>query len=173
MTNETLTPTDFSEILAGFSTAFLCSHDGPAFLHARPMQVAQVHEDCSIDFLTSYSSPKMAELARNPEVCLTLQDGKRFAVIAGRATASNERAELEAAWSEAFRPWFPDGLDSRDLALVRVEAREGESWDASGMSRLRFLIEASKAYFKGEEISDEAYEHHRMKARDTAELINA
>lgn len=157
-----LSPGEFSHLLEGMDTAFLCTNSGPR-ITARPMRVVSVEENCDVIFLSSFSSPKMEELARNHEVCLTFQSGDRYAVLSGRATASNEIQEIEAIWSEGFRPWFPEGPSSTDLALIRVTPRTGESWDVSGMNKLRFLIEAGKAYLKGEEISDSAYEHERMR----------
>ena len=60
------------------------------------------------------------------------------------------RALIERLWSEAWRVWFPGGKDDPSLCLIRVEAREAEYWDNAGTQGIKYVLEAVKAYAKGE-----------------------
>lgn len=48
--------------------------------------------------------------------------------------------------SESFRPWFPEGKDTPDLILLKVDTTWGEYWDpASGeKSTWDFISSAAK-----------------------------
>ena len=54
-----------------------------------------------------------------------------------------------------WRPWFPNGKESTDLCLIRVEPEIGEYWDQSGvMRKLKFAFEASKSLAFHQRIDD-------------------
>lgn len=86
------------------------------------------------------------------------QSGSTYASLSGSATIVRDRDRVRALWSESFRPWFPDGPDQRDLALVRVDPQVGEYWDQRGATGLRYLWESAKAVVQGERVDDAAIE---------------
>lgn len=57
-----------------------------------------------------------------------------------------DRERIESLWTEFARPWFPDGVDSFNLALLKLVPHRAEFWDAyhSKMVRL-FARTASMA----------------------------
>ncbi|MEZ6184495.1 MAG: pyridoxamine 5'-phosphate oxidase family protein [Planctomycetota bacterium] len=160
----TLNPHDFRDELDGFSVGFLCTHIPDAGLTARPMRLlGKLEGDDRLWFATSLKSPKIADLSADPEVCVTFQDGARYATISGEAEIVISPDKAIELWSESLRIWFPDGARSEDLALVAVSPWSGELWDMSGVVRkLRFALAASRAYFTGEAVSDDALDHARM-----------
>jgi general stress protein 26 len=42
----------------------------------------------------------------------------------------HDRAKAEELWSPVLKAWFPDGLDTSGLTLIKVHAESAEYWDA-------------------------------------------
>merc|ERR1711879_1089472 len=43
---------------------------------------------------------------------------------------SIDKGGIEEIWKEAYRPWFPEGKDTPDLVLLKVDTTWGEYWDS-------------------------------------------
>lgn len=137
------------DVIKGFDNALLVTSAADGRCHARPMAVAEIREDGDIFFATSTTSPKIAEIAANPEVVVTFQGGARFAAVAGRAEMVRDRSLIDHLWSEAWKVWFPQGKDDPTLCLIRVDGREGEYWDNAGMQGIKHAFQQAKAYVQG------------------------
>src|SRR4051795_112829 len=120
------------DIIKDFDNAILVTQIGEGRIHARPMAVAEIRPDGDIFFTTDIDSPKVAELAANPDVVVSFQSGSQFATVSGRAEVLQDRALIERLWSEAWKVWFPGGKNDPSLCLIRVDGREGEYWDNAG-----------------------------------------
>lgn len=143
------------ELLKDFSTAMLVSRDESGMMHARPMAVAQLKPDADAYFATSMASPKAAEIQSSPEVLVSFQSATQFASVTGRAVVVQDRLLIDQLWSEEWRVWFPGGKDDANLAIIKVDAREGEFWDNSGLNGLSYLFEGVKAIIKGEKLAND------------------
>jgi general stress protein 26 len=150
MASTTETKQHLFDVLKGFDTAMLVTHSSGNGLHARPMAVAELRPGADMYFSTSLQSPKIAEISSNPAVAVTFQSRSQFASVYGNAYVVRDRALIERLWSEAWRVWFPGGKDDPSLCLIRVEAREAEYWDNAGTQGIKYVLEAVKAYAKGE-----------------------
>lgn len=151
------------ELLKDFSTAMLVSRDGDGHLHARPMAVADLRPDADAYFATSVESPKVAEIQNIPDVMISFQGKSQFATVTGVASIVRDRALIEKLWSEAWRVWFPGGKTDPNLVLIKVDAREGEYWDNSGLSGLRYAFEGLKAVVKGERPQTDKDNHAKLR----------
>lgn len=60
------------------------------------------------------------------------------------------RQRLEELWRPTWRAFYPDGLDTPDLVLIRLVAHEAEYWDRAGIRGVIFALQAAKAFVKGE-----------------------
>ncbi|WP_437593747.1 pyridoxamine 5'-phosphate oxidase family protein [Sorangium sp. So ce1000] len=148
------------EILKKFQTAMLVTHASQGALRARPMALMRVDDSTGdVWFMTSIDSGKVDEIESHPEVNVTLQEGRRFLSLSGRASIVRNRAKIEALWSEEAKIFFPKGKDDPYLALIHVSPREGEYWDNEGAAGLKFLVEAVKAYVTGTPPKIDAAQH--------------
>ena len=138
-----------TDLIKDFDTAMLVASAPNRRTHARPMRVAEIREDGDIFFATSTGSPKIAEIAANPEVIVTFQDSNQFASIAGRAEVVKDRNLIDRLWSEAWKVWFPEGKNDPTLCLIRVDGREGEYWDNAGVQGIKQAFQQAKAYMQG------------------------
>lgn len=100
-------------------------------LRARPMH-AKVDRDLgTISFLTDARHHKDDEIARDPDVCLAFAkpSSQDYVSISGQAEVSNDRAAIEARFSEMAKVWFPDGPQDPNVRLLSVRPETAEFWD--------------------------------------------
>ncbi len=154
----------FRALLESFTDAMLVTRtpDGEG-MHARPMRIARCDERGDLWFATRLDSAKVPEINSHPDVLVTLQGSDRYLSVEGHAQIVAEDARIKELWSETWRPWFPDGPATPELALIQVRAERGELWDYSSLaSKLRFLFEAGKAYVAQREIDSEAVRNEKV-----------
>lgn len=123
-------------------------------LRSRPMAIAEVSASNTICFATSMNTGKIEEIQKYPDVLVTMQSDARYVSIGGRCVLSQDKAEISRLWSETWRIWFPKGKEDPDLVLIRVPVETGEFWDLQGTKGMRFLWQATMAYFRGEKVAD-------------------
>jgi general stress protein 26 len=137
------------DMIKDFNNAILVTRVADGRSHARPMAVAEIRPDGDIFFATDVHSPKVAEIAGNPDVVVTFQSGSQFAAVAGRAEVVRDRTLIEELWSEPWKVWFPEGKTDPSLCLIRVDGRQGEYWDNAGAQGIKRAFQTAKAYMKG------------------------
>ena len=137
------------ELLSDFDSAMLVTRTATGQLRSRPMAVADVEPGGCLWFVTERHSGKLEEIARDDHVNVAMQSRWKFVSISGRAVAVDDARKVAEVWNEAWRVWFPGGKDDPNLVLLKVQGDEGEYWDNSGVSGIKYLIAAGKAYLSG------------------------
>ena len=137
------------ELVESFGLAMLVTHTAEGQMRARPMAVAKAYENGSLWFATDKHSAKVEEIEQESHVAITMQDKTRFVSISGVASLRDDRAKLAELWKTEWKVWFPGGKDDPNIALLEVSGTRGEYWDNSGLSGLKYLIEAGKALLSG------------------------
>jgi general stress protein 26 len=137
------------ELIEGFHTAMLVTRTSDGALRARPLSLADVHDQGVLYFATSVESAKVAELERTPDIAVTLQASDKYISVTGTASVSRDRALIERLWSETWKVWFPGGKDDPSLSIITVTPNAAEYWDQTGLKGIRYLFEAAVAYAKG------------------------
>ena len=64
--------------------------------------------------------------------------------MAGRASVVHDRAKAEELYSPALKVWFPEGLETQGIALLKVETTSAEYWDAP-TSKIKTAVGALRA----------------------------
>lgn len=117
---------------------------------SRPMQVARLDDNCDLWFLTDADTAKVYEIRSEPVVHVVAQDDDdRFISLRGSARVLQDKATIESLWSEPYKVWFPDGPTTPGIRAIHVSTHEGEFWDNKGVNKVRYLLEAAKAYATG------------------------
>jgi general stress protein 26 len=113
---------------------------------SRPMALQEVEFDGDLWFFCYDDSAKAAEIRVNPSVNVSFSDPKNtsWTSISGTAEVVHDRAQAERLWSPALEVWFPDGLETPGVALIKVHAETAEYWDASD-SKVKRLLGAARA----------------------------
>ena len=81
-----------------------------------------------------------------------MQSSSTYLSLSGKALLYRDRELISRLWKEPWKVWFPQGEDDPDIVLLKVTAVDGEYWDNSGFSGLKYLFAAGKAYLKGERL---------------------
>lgn len=135
----TLTLKDISSKMASIDFCMLSTKGATGQVASRPMSNnGDVEYDGDSWFFSYDNSAKIREIEADPVVSLTFSAGKGllgkpgiFIAIEGRATLIRDRAEFEAHWTKDLDIWFPDGIDTPGIVLIKVQANEVEYWDGS------------------------------------------
>ncbi|MGN8552577.1 UNVERIFIED_CONTAM: pyridoxamine 5'-phosphate oxidase family protein [Microbacterium sp. SLM126] len=121
------------ELVEDIDFTMLTTRDATGNLVSRPMSTRQMDESGDIWFFTLEHTQKVAQAESDPEhdVGLSYLDAKdhRYVSVAGRARVVHDRAKMEELYSPALDIWFEDGLDTPDIALLRVTPVECEFWE--------------------------------------------
>ena len=142
----------FRDVLKQFHTAMLVTRSPNGALRSRPMHIAEVESDSALWFVTNTESGKMGEIEADPHVNVSMQSGTQYLSINGVAHLEQDRDRIRDLWSESWAVWFPDGLHDPHIGLIRVEAKDGEYWDMSGLKRFQYLFRAGQALIQGDTV---------------------
>ena len=138
-------------LMKDFTTAMLITHGSENQLHARPMAVAEVADDCSLWFMTGDETTTAWDVSHHEEAHVIFQnDHGAYLSISGTATLVHDRSRVKELWKEPLRVWFPGGLDDPSLVLVVFHPKRAEYWDNTGFNKASYLWEVARAYLSGE-----------------------
>ena len=122
------------EIVKAVDICMLTTVDERGDLHSRPMSNNRdVEFDGDLWFFTYGSSHKADEVGRVPRVNASFADveGQLYASLTGQAEVVRDRAQIEEHWQPQLKAWFPEGVDTPDIALLKVTVERAEYWDGS------------------------------------------
>lgn len=131
---------DISEAMKDIDFCMLTtvSTDG---LAARPMSNnREVEFDGDCFFFSDGSSRTVSDLEKNPTAGLTFQGsgglmgvvGKPgiFIAIEGKGELIRDKELFEQHWQDELKRWWPDGLDTPGLTLIKIHAERLHYWDS-------------------------------------------
>ena len=113
------------EMVKAVDICMLTTVDEGGGLHSRPMSNnREIEFDGDLWFFTYGSSHKVDEVGR---------DG----------------AKIQELWKPHLRAWVPEGVDTPDIALLKVTAERAEFWDGS-QSLVAHAVGLVTSLLKGE-----------------------
>ncbi|GAA1932350.1 pyridoxamine 5'-phosphate oxidase family protein [Nocardioides hwasunensis] len=134
------------ELVGRATSAMLTTMTADGDHVSRPMAVQEMEFDGDLWFFTYDDSPKAQQIAAHPKVNVALANDSKseWTSIAGTAEVVHDRTKAEELWSKPLEAWFPDGLETPGLCLLKVHGDTAEFWDASS-SKARQLLGMVKA----------------------------
>ncbi len=113
---------------------------------SRPMALQDVEFDGDLWFFCYDDSPKAEQIRANPQVNVSFSNDKQseWTSVSGTAQVVHDRARAEELWALPLQAWFPDGLDTDGLSLIKVQVDSAEYWD-SPSSKVRQVLGMAKA----------------------------
>ncbi len=134
-------------LISGFRVAMLTTMTGDGHLHSCPIVRRAAGFDGELWFFTHAHTYKVENVECDRQVNVSYADAERdvYVSISGKARLVLDRSRLESLWDEAYEDWFEQGLDDRDLALLRVSVEEIEYWDSSESLMARLMPEPQNA----------------------------
>jgi general stress protein 26 len=117
---------------------------GSGRINTRPMSNnGDVEYDGDSWFFSYEATKKIEDIERDSGVALTFTAppsllGKPgiFIAVDGKAHLIRDKAQFEKHWVKDLDRWFPDGIDTPGIILIKVSARTIEYWDGEDNGRL-------------------------------------
>lgn len=141
--------------------AMLTTQEPDSTLRSRPMVIKTENFSGVISFLTAIDTPKIDELQQNTEVNISLASpgDAIFMSLSGKARVNQNQTEIERLWSEADTLWFPEGRDSKRIAVISVQVSQVEYWNSN---KLVAAFHMAKDYLQGETYDGEGSKHKKI-----------
>ena len=111
-----------AELLKGSRLAMFTTIAADGTLISRPMALQEVEFDGDLWFFAEHTSRKVAHLAGDPQVNITVGSGSTWVSLTGTGSSVQDVQKQKDLWNAGVEAWFPQGPDSGDLVLIRVEA---------------------------------------------------
>lgn len=117
----------------------MVTKDGRNTLHSRPMSNnGKVEYDGDSWFFSYRDSNKVKQIENNPMISLIFQtDDMTFVDCYGIATITENRKMLEEKWVKGLEMWFPDGIETEGICLIKVSAHRIQFWGKNGDGEYR------------------------------------
>ena len=149
----TMTMEELSKKLSKIDFCMFNTDSGSRQINSRPMSNnGDVEYDGDSWFFSYEDTKKVMEIERDPSVTLTFTAppsilGKPgiFIAVNGEASLIRDKAQFEAHWVKDLDRWFPEGIDTPRIVLIRVSARTIEYWDGEDNGRIEPSAGAASA----------------------------
>ena len=131
------------EMIKDMSVAMLTTFDEEeGLLKSFPMSPQEMCEQGAIWFLTASDSNKVKHL-QVMNLGFSNESESTYVSISGHGEIVDDKARIEALWTPFARPWFPEGVDSSNLVLLKLVPHSAEFWDAPNSKMVRMLAIAA------------------------------
>jgi len=133
----TMTLPELAKKMAKLDFAMLATQNASGVMTARPMSNnGDVDYDGDSYFFAYAQSRKVADIQTQPLVTLSytgpvgiLGGPPLFVAIEGRAALIQDRAQFEAHWTKDLDRYFPQGIDTPGVVMIRVQADRIRYWN--------------------------------------------
>jgi general stress protein 26 len=129
-----------NELIKEIDFAMMTTNDG-GMLRSRPMQTQDFDFDGDLWFFTSSKTHKTDEIERDNRVNISYAApaDNTYVSISGRASIVKDQEKIDEYWNDILKAWFPEGKDSPDLVLLKVEVEQAEYWDSPSSTIVQTL----------------------------------
>lgn len=133
----TMTLEELSSHLKKIDFCMLSTNSGSGRIASRPMSDnGDVEYDGDTWFFSYKDSHKVREIEAVDDVSLTFTAppsllGKPgiFIAIEGNAIVSRDKVDFAEHWVDDLDRWFPQGIETPGVVLIKVSARSVQYWD--------------------------------------------
>ncbi len=135
---------ELSKKMRAIDFTMLTTRTAGGALTSRPMSNnGEVDYDGDSWFFTTEDAGMVADIAADPIVGLTLAGDKGllgkpgiFIAVEARAELIRDKAQFEAHWTKGLDRWFPQGVDTPGLVLIKAHANRIAYWDGEDEGEL-------------------------------------
>lgn len=143
--SKTWTLPELSKKMKSFDYCFLSTHSENGTVAGRPMSNnGDVEYDGDSFFFTSDDTLTVADIRRDPKVALSFQGPKHLLggpglmiAVEGGAELIRDKAAFREHWVKDVERYFPDGIDSPNLMLIKVRATRIHYWDGEEQGEIK------------------------------------
>lgn len=132
-----MTLADVAKEMRDIDIAMLSTRTEGGAIAARPMSNnREVDYDGDSYFFTSERTRTIEDIERGSDVGLSyagskgfLGRGRVFISIEGKAELIRDRASFKDHWTRDLDEWFPNGVDTPGIVLIKVHANRIHYWN--------------------------------------------
>ena len=140
------------KIVDDVEIAMLVTENEDGQLRSRPMYTSNYDDNGNIWFFTNEYSGKVEELQNDRAVNLSYAHPGQadYLSISGQAYVIDEEEKMKSLWNPMLKTWFPEGLESERLALLKVVPQQAEYWENSSNKLMRLFKVGTAALTDGQ-----------------------
>jgi general stress protein 26 len=138
-----------AELARDIRIAMLTTTAQDGRLMSRPMAQQEVEFDGDLWFFAERDSRKVAQVAAQPHVNVTLTSNDTWISLTGTAEVVTDVARAKELWNPFVEAWLPQGPEDPQVVLLKVNAETAEYWDTPG-GRVASVLSFVKAKVTGE-----------------------
>ncbi|MGF6832262.1 general stress protein 26 [Paenarthrobacter sp. TE4293] len=101
-------------------------------LVSRPLAVQDVKDDGDLWFFTGLGTSQVAHVRHDPRVNVSFGKKTEWVSVAGTAEVVTDRQKIRDMWNQVVEAWYPDGPETPDVCLLRVDSDSAEYWSSPG-----------------------------------------
>lgn len=122
-----------NELIKGIATAVLTTMRTDGSLHSCPMATHPADDSGVLWFLAHSNSEKVEAVRTNQRVNVAYTDhaSQQYVSISGFCELVRDHVLARELWDPAYKCWLPNGLEDRNLVLLKVDIQQAEYWDAA------------------------------------------
>ena len=131
---------DVAEMMRDIDFCMLSTIASDGAIASRPMSNNRnVEFDGESWFYTTEDAGMVADIDANPQVGLTYAGSAGLASIIGKpgafidvrgeATLVRDKVQIAAHWEKNLDRWYPQGIDTPGIVMIRVHASRIHYWD--------------------------------------------
>ena len=134
--------TQLSKLIADISVCMLTSIDANGALVSKPMSPLEMDSSGAIWFFVDLGTDDI-EQPYITNLSFTDASNGTYVSISGYRAINKDHAHIADLWTLFANPWFPDGPESTNLALLKFVPHAAEYWDAPNSKMVRFFAMAA------------------------------
>lgn len=121
-----------TEIINHSRIGMLTTLNESGALVSRPLAVQEVMEDGDLWFFTGLGTSQVAHVRTDPRVNVSFGKNTEWVSVAGVGEVVTDREKIRELWNQAVEAWFPDGPETPEVCLLRVDSDSAEYWSSPG-----------------------------------------
>ena len=133
--------TTLSKLIENMSVCMLVSLSNDGGLVSKPMSPLEMDKNGAIWFFTDLSSDNIG-LQSLCNLSFTDESRGTYVSISGTQETVLDHAHIERLWFSLARPWFPDGPNTTNIALLKFVPQTADFWDGPRSKMVRLFAMA-------------------------------
>ena len=128
------------ELVDRSTIAMLGTHGEDGFPNIKAMLKMENQGLNKIWFSTNTSSKRLAQIKKNPKVCVYFVDTNEFKglMLVGSIKVLQDKSSKQRLWREGFEKYYPLGIDDPDYSVLYFTGLRGNYYH--GLSNIDFEI---------------------------------
>jgi general stress protein 26 len=121
---------DLSKKMKKLDICMLATVDGDGHINARPMSNnGEVEYDGNSFFFSDDHAGVVKEIEENRNVSLAFNHKDLYITMIAEAELVEDKQEMQEHWTDDLEKWFPEGVNTAGIVLIRVAASKIRYWE--------------------------------------------